>query len=111
MKAKKTLLVLAGTLLGLGLSNLIADAQEGPGAEPEIVEIETISCRDLLKMEGEEEEFTIVFLHGFMSGKTNDTTFNIDPLATATDRIMDHCIDNPEDSLLTVFEQYRTPSQ
>ena len=71
-----------------------------------VVDLKTQDCRTMLKMSGD-RDFTIVFYHGFMSGKNNDTVFNAPELSAITDQIFDHCIDNPNDSLLTVFEAKR----
>jgi hypothetical protein len=76
-------------------------------AEGIVVDLKTQDCRTLLKMSGGDRDFTIVFYHGFMSGKKNDTVFNGPELSAITDQIYDHCIDNPNDSLLTVFEAKR----
>ncbi len=72
-----------------------------------VVDLKTQDCRTMLKMSGGDRDFTIVFYHGFMSGKNNDTVFNAPELSAITDQIFDHCIDNPNDSLLTVFEAKR----
>ncbi len=44
---------------------------------------------------------------GFMSGKKNELIVDVARLGNVSDRVLDHCIDNSNDSLLTVFEQYR----
>jgi hypothetical protein len=36
---------------------------------PQTIEIEQITCKAFLKMEGEEREFSLLYFHGFMSGK------------------------------------------
>lgn len=72
-----------------------------------VVDLKTQDCRTLLRMSGSERDFTLVFYHGFMSGKKNDTNFNGPELAKITDQIIDHCIDNPNDGLLKVFETMR----
>ena len=72
-----------------------------------VVDLKTQDCRTLLRMSGSDRDFTVVFYHGFMSGKKNDTVFNAPELSAITDQIYDHCIDNPNDSLLAVFEAKR----
>jgi hypothetical protein len=68
-----------------------------------------LDCRTLLRLDGDERAFTLLYLHGFVSGKNNQLMLSTDALATATDRIVDHCIDKPGDKLLAVFEQVRKP--
>ena len=88
-------------------------SEEKPKASQEsskiniVVDLKTQDCRTLLRMSGKERDFTLVFYHGFMSGMKNDTVFNGPELAEATDQIIDHCIDNPNDGLLKVFEAKR----
>ena len=81
-------------------------SQEAPKAGV-VVDLKTQDCRTLLRMSGDEREFTLVFYHGFMSGMKNDTVFNGPELAEITDQIIDHCVDNPNDGLLTVFQAKR----
>jgi len=80
--------------------------QEAPKAGV-VVDLKTQDCRTLLKMSGTERDFTLVFYHGFMNGMKNDTIFNGPELSEATDQIIDHCIDNPNDGLLKVFQAKR----
>ena len=88
-------------------------SEEKPKASQEtpkvnvLVDLKTQDCRTLLRMSGDERDFTLIFYHGFMSGMKNDTIFNGPELAEATDQIIDHCIDNPNDGLLKVFQAKR----
>lgn len=70
------------------------------------IEIGKVSCRDMLLM-NDDQEFTLVFLHGFMSGKKNETVYDDKNLTEATDKIVEYCVDNPNDALLGVFEKFR----
>ena len=70
-------------------------------------QIDEVTCREILKMSGDEQDFTVVFFHGFISGKENAITFDASAFSGATDRILDHCISNPDDSLLSAFEKVR----
>ncbi len=71
------------------------------------LQIDEITCREALKMPGDERAFTVIFFHGFMSGKTNQTLFDGPALAEATDKIADFCIDNPSEKLMKAFEAVR----
>jgi hypothetical protein len=76
-------------------------------AAPKQPALNDMDCRTLLRLGGEERAFTILYMHGFISGKTNQLLLPADELAAATDRVIDHCIDKPNDKLLPVFEQAR----
>jgi HdeA/HdeB family len=71
------------------------------------IQIDEITCREALKMSGDERTFTAVFFHGFVSGKKNETLFDAPALSEATDKIADFCIDNPSEPLLKAFETIR----
>lgn len=92
-------------------SALLALAMSVPAkAEPEIkakLQIDDITCREALKMGGEERAFTVIFFHGFTSGRMNQTLFDGPALSEATDKIADYCIDNPSAKLITAFETIR----
>ncbi|MDJ0650575.1 MAG: HdeA/HdeB family chaperone [Xenococcaceae cyanobacterium MO_188.B19] len=67
----------------------------------------TISCRKLLKLEDSDKEATIAYFHGFISGKKNELMVDVDKLGDISEKVVDRCIDRPNDSLLSVFERYR----
>ena len=72
-----------------------------------IIDLGSMTCRELLQMPGEEEENTLIFLHGFMSGKNNELMLDVQALTAVTDQVRNYCIDNPEEGLLSAFERYR----
>ena len=69
-----------------------------------IVDLEKLSCRRLLVLSDRDQEGAIMFFHGYMSGQNSSLTVNIDILSQVTEQVLNHCIDNPEDTLLSVFE-------
>ncbi len=73
-----------------------------------IIKLETLDCRYLLKLHSEDKASTMVYFHGFMGGKNNELTVDVERLDGVSEKIIDHCIDSPNDSLLRVFEQYRS---
>ena len=71
------------------------------------IDAATLACRSLLKLDDSGREATIAYYQGFISGKKNELMVDVPRLSDVSEKVMDHCIDNPNDSLLTVFEQYR----
>jgi hypothetical protein len=101
------------TVFGLAISLCMlasggAHAQDANQGEADNIQIDNLTCREMLKMDGDERKFTLIFLHGFVSGKKSDLLFDGSALADATDVILDNCIDSPDDSLLAVFEKARS---
>ena len=106
MDTKKYLSIFMSAIVAVCLISEIALSQE-----EEEIELTSLSCRDLLKMNGDEEDFTLVFFHGYMSGKNNDASFDPIDFAKATDNVRDYCISNPQESVISVFEKYRSSDQ
>lgn len=97
-------LLLLTTVFGQS-SALTSLAQEN--SEDTKVELNKISCRELLKMPGKDKELTLVFFHGLMTAKNDEMVIDRVLLREATNKITDDCIDNPDSMLMTVFDKYR----
>lgn len=82
-------------------------AQASGANADDTVDLKALSCRELLKTDGEERANLMIFMHGFMSGKKGNLTINGPALAEASDKIIDGCIDNPKEKLITLFEKNR----
>ena len=72
-----------------------------------VVDLKTQTCRDLLKMPGDERDFTLIYYHGLISGMKQELIFNGPVLSEATDKVINQCIDHPDDKLLKVFKEAR----
>ena len=101
-------LLLTLLLATLGGAALSVQAQGTPAAEARPQQaLGELECRTLLRLSGEERDFTILYLHGFVSGRTNLQLLPVKDLADATDRLIDQCIDKPSAKVLSVLEQIR----
>jgi len=106
---KKLFLLLAATILVGEISTIPASAQEEV-EEADQVDITTMDCRTVLKMDDNEQEYTMVFYHGYVTGK-NDEKVIARNLAEITDKVIEYCIDNPESTMLSAFEKHRPISE
>jgi hypothetical protein len=93
-------------LAALALQSGVALAQPAAPA-PKDAGIDQLECRTLLRLGGDERAFTLLYYHGFVSGRMNQTSLDPEVMAGVTDRVVDHCIDHPGDKLLPVFEKQR----
>lgn len=89
------------------LAAFTANAQSAPTAEPRQQALNELECRTLLRLSGEERDFTLLYLHGFVSGRSNQQLLPVKDLAEATDQLIERCIDKPSDKALAVLEQLR----
>lgn len=98
-------------LLVATLTSTAALAQgAAPASEPRAQQaLNELECRTLLRLNGEERDFTLLYLHGFVSGRANQLLLPVKDLAEATDRLIDGCIDKPSAKVLVVLEQLRGP--
>jgi hypothetical protein len=72
-----------------------------------VVDLNTLDCKSLLRMSGNERDVTVAFYHGIITGMNKETSINVPVLSEVTDKVVDHCIDNPKDILLKVFQEKR----
>ncbi|MCU0809849.1 MAG: HdeA family protein [Thiobacillaceae bacterium] len=90
----------------LGSQPMLSQA-DTPSPAPKDAGIDQLDCRTLLRLGGDDRDYTLLYFHGFVSGKNNQTRLEIEDMAMATDQVVEHCIDHPKDNLLPVFEKYR----
>ena len=104
----KFALALVSTSALILTASSVAIAQDGEENSPSnTVDIPELTCRDLLLMDGDDEEATIVFIQGYISGKTSETVVDADAVRVSSDRSREQCVDEPDSTVLSVFEQNR----
>ncbi|NJK62872.1 MAG: hypothetical protein HC921_09495 [Synechococcaceae cyanobacterium SM2_3_1] len=107
MKTIVWLLVLGAIAAG-GLNGTLAWAQSTPEAENnDQINLDELNCRTLLKADGDERSNVIIFMHGYMSGQNEEKIINAPELAGITEKVIDACINNPDQLVLATFEEYR----
>jgi len=93
-------------VVALGLQPMLSQA-DTPKPAPRDAGIDQLDCLTLLRLGGDERAYTLLYFHGFVSGRKNQTRLEVQEMAMATDQVVEHCIDNPKENLLPVFEKYR----
>jgi hypothetical protein len=106
MKTLRLMLTAAAAVLALAPFPSAAEQKPPVDAAPSPA-IDEIDCRTLLRLGGEERGYTILYLHGYVSGKRGQTRLLVRDLAADTDRVIEQCIDRPGEKLLAVFERVR----
>ena len=77
----------------------------GVAAGQEARTVEQYTCKEVMRASGEERDLAIVFLHGYLLGKSGRGSFRPDDLAAATDRFIDHCLDHPKESAVEALRK------
>lgn len=62
------------------------------------------SCKDIMRLSGQDRDIALAFAHGYVLGKKGTTQYEVDRLAGITDRFIDYCLDNPRANALQSFE-------
>ena len=94
------------TRLALVITTIAFSVVPARAQDTSTVNLSRIRCRDLLLMNGEEREYTMVFFHGVMVGKKNQMTIDEARLGKTSDEILNYCVSNPEKKLMIAFEKY-----
>ena len=59
--------------------------------------VEQYLCKDVMREGGANRDVAIAFLHGYMLGKSNTSSFNLDVLERQTDGFIERCLNNPNE--------------
>ncbi|MGK7948832.1 MAG: HdeA/HdeB family chaperone [Xenococcaceae cyanobacterium] len=101
-------IAVVSTAFLLSLPSVSVYGQNGAKQEDtSTIDAGTLACRYVLKLDDSDRQATMAYYQGFISGKKNELIVDVGRLGNISERVIDHCIDNPNDSLITVFEQYR----
>lgn len=104
MIKKSSSLIVLGAIALASFSSPIRAQPTTETATEDVISLSGLTCRDLLKAEGDDRSNLMIFMHGYISGKTGNMSINGPVLAAISQRIIDACIDQPEQKLLSVFE-------
>jgi hypothetical protein len=77
------------------------------GAEPEGAtdDLKDSTCKEVMRLSGDEREIAIALAHGYVLGKKGTTRYQVEVLANITDQFIDYCLDHPTENALASFEK------
>lgn len=78
-------------------------APAGGNAEVRALPVGNLTCRALLQASGDERDLLLAIYHGYMAGKAGAESMDTVKMSFVTDKVIDHCIDNPSDRILAAF--------
>jgi hypothetical protein len=91
------------TIVAVALAIVIAAPASAQDDRRNVADVE---CKAVMRLNDRERENTIVFLHGYLAGKKGELVIDIAKLSAATDKFIDHCLDNPKDKAVEVMATY-----
>ncbi len=62
--------------------------------------VDQYTCKDIMRDSGPSRDVAIAFVHGYLLGKANATTFNVEMLQQQTQAFINRCLDNPNEKAL-----------
>ena len=90
-------------LLGL-VALLVPDWSWAQGSlTPRVIQIDTITCQEVLSLTGEQRDRLLIYLSGYFDGKQRATTWNEQLTGERIDRALAQCKAKPEAPMLHVF--------
>ena len=89
-----------------------AQSSQGQGAEklPNVVDMSTIKCSDLLAMSNDQAIITLVWMKGFYSGADNDTTWDREASLANARTLLGNCKTHGSLGVMTEIERGGTGS-
>jgi hypothetical protein len=108
MKKVYRLIFSSAVILGMTTTGIQAQNKPTENNNNSMVDLKSITCRSLLKLDDSDKEATMIFFHGYMSGKKGESMINVPNLAEISDQIIDHCINQPDETLLNMFEKHKS---
>ena len=84
---------------------LLAGAMSGGEAASSAVtvDIATMTCKELMAGNDNDREAGISFYHGYLAGKENSQTLDVNAAAAQSDRVTDYCLANPTSTVMDAF--------
>ncbi|MBV9832836.1 MAG: hypothetical protein JO055_00430 [Alphaproteobacteria bacterium] len=74
-------------------------------ARAEVVNMATITCKDLLESKPDEIGVMLVWLHGYYGGRSGDTKFDVEEFARGSQKIAEHCKQNMSITVMQAIER------
>jgi acid stress chaperone HdeB len=71
----------------------------------EVINMATITCKDLLEGKADDIGAILMWLHGYYGGRSGDTTFDTNAFTKASERIGQYCGQNPTVTVMQAIER------
>ena len=89
----------------LGLAVVLVAGSAGSQVAPRIIQLDTITCRELQGFPGEQRDRLLIYLTGYLDSKQGATAWDEHLTGQRIDRAMAACKSSPGASVLRVFTE------
>jgi len=96
--------LLASLTACLLTSNLLWASDTSSGKEPSSFDLNTLTCKEVMILSGNDRDVVVSFLLGYFSGHAKATELNVATLTHATNKFLDSCLDNPTANALITMQ-------
>lgn len=69
------------------------------------IDIGQLTCKELMRGNDSDREVGIAYYQGFLAGKKNEQTIDLNAAATLTDSVKEYCLTNPTATVMDAFTQ------
>ena len=69
--------------------------------------VDQYTCKDIMRESGPSRDIAMAFIHGYLLGRANATTFSVDALHKQTDAFIERCLDNPGEKALDAMTKVK----
>ena len=94
------------TALALPLAiSLLMSVGSATAQDKEIIDIEALTCKQVMALSGVDRDTTMSFIHGYIAGKGGKTSIDVNALTDASEEFVDVCLDNPKSAAVATMEK------
>jgi acid stress chaperone HdeB len=93
---------LTALVLSVPLFSINAWAGEAKSSAVKI-DIAKFTCMDLMAGTDADRDAGFSYFHGYLAGKKNSATLDVNTVAAQTDKIRDYCLSNPKSTVMDAF--------
>lgn len=70
------------------------------------IEIEKLTCKEMMAGNDLERDVVIAYYHGLMDGKNQVGILDIPEASAISDEVRDYCLSNPTKTVMQAFEKF-----
>lgn len=91
------------TLGALLLATTALAAESSPA--PRSIEIATLTCKEIMAADDQGRAASLAFFHGYLAGKKDSKSIELNTASDITDKVKDFCLSNPSATVLDAFSK------